>query len=426
MQVELKNALCSDYDVIIAGGGPAGCAAAIAAARMGAKALVLEASAALGGMATIGLVSKWAPFTDKQKLIYRSIPIEIIRRYKQAAGIDENKWDWIDISPEDLKIVYDDMLSEAGADVMFQSQVCDAAVKDGNIDSLVVSNKSGLTPYRAKIYIDCTGDADVAYFSGVKCEKGDEDNNIQPSSLCFAIVNVHMEKLDITLSSNPSDGLWAKVNNEGRFRLGCKHFIPAYFGNGTIIANAGHLFNVDSTDPKAVSQALARGRKIAQEYLEILKENLPDVFCDAFIIETSSVLGVRESRRIEGEYRLTMEDYLERKTFTDEISRNCYWIDCHSGPGTTRRNMVPPEKRHYSAGESHGIPWRCLVPKGIDNLLVAGRCISMERMVLSSVRVMPNCLAMGEAAGIGAALAAKQNTGVHAIDAREVIRNIGT
>ncbi len=423
MNIEIKNK-SKEYDVIVCGGGPAGCAAAISAARQGVKVLVIEAGSALGGMATLGLVSKWAPFTDKEKVIYRSIPLEIIKKYKAAADIPEDKWDWINISPEKLKIVYDDLLSEAGAEVLFESRVCDVVKNGQNIESVIVSNKSGLTPYKAHIYIDCTGDADVAFYSGVNCEIGDTDGAIQPASLCFAIANVHMDKVTEKLGSNPKDGFWARVKQSGRFKLGCKHFIPAVFGENTVIANAGHLFNIDSTNPEEVSNALIKGRKIAEEYLEILKEGMPEAFADAFIVCTSNTLGVRESRRIEGEYRLTMEDYIMRRSFPDDIGRNCYWLDCHAAPGTSKISKIAPEDRHYKPGESHGIPFRCLIPKGVDNLLVAGRSISMERMVLSSVRVMPNCLAMGEAAGIGAAITVKKNIGVHEIDYKEVVSYI--
>ena len=125
MQLQIRNSP-KEYDVIIAGGGPAGCAAAIAAARMGASTLVLEGGTCLGGMATGGLVSAWAPFTDKQKVIYRSIPVEILTRYKKRANIPESKWDWVHIDPEALKVVYDEMLAESGAKVLFSSTVCDA------------------------------------------------------------------------------------------------------------------------------------------------------------------------------------------------------------------------------------------------------------------------------------------------------------
>lgn len=417
MQLEIRNAV-REYDVIVVGGGPAGCAAAIAAARQGANTLIIETGSALGGMATLGLVSKWAPLSDKEKIIYRSVALEIVTRYKKKANIPDAKWDWIPLFPEDLKLVYDEMIEECGAKVIFESRVCDSVVKDGKIDTLIVANKNGLTPYKAKTYIDCTGDADVAAYSGVPFEMGDENGTVQPGSLCFIIGNVKLDRLEggKLPNSNPSDGIWARICRENKYPLVCKHFIPAVIGENTVFANAGHLFDVDSTDNEAVSAALVKGRRIAAEYLAALKEYMPEAFSDALIVATAPSYGTRESRRIRGEYTLTLEDYQGRRSFHDEIGRNCYWIDCHGAS----KSMSELVNRRFEKGESHGIPWRCMIPQGIDNLLVAGRSISMERVVLASVRVMPNCLAMGEAAGLGAAIAASKGIGVRAIDVKDV------
>lgn len=422
MQLTIKNPK-KHYDVIIVGGGPAGCAAAIAAGRMGVNVLVIETGTCLGGMATSGFVSKWAPMTDKEKLIYRSIPVEIVSRYKEAAGIAPEKWDWVPIYPETLKIVYDQMLAEAGVQVLFNSTVCDAVTEDSKIKALIVSNKKGLTPYTADAYIDCSGDADVAAFCGVKWEMGGEEGHLQPASLCFVIGNADLSKQTWpTLGSNPKDGLWAKVKAEGKYPNLFKHFIVAKQGNGLVWANAGHINGLDSTDPEAVSAAYAKGRALAQEYLAALKEYEPEAFKDAVIVSTAPAMGNRESRRIEGDYRITLEDYFARRSFPDEVCRNSYWLDCH-GKSSNGINIYAAENR-YGAGDSHGIPWRCMLPVGVENLLVAGRTVSMERMALASIRVMPNCLGMGEAAGIGAALASKKKAGIRQIDPQEILSYI--
>jgi len=140
-------------------------------------------------------------------------------------------------------------------------------------------------------------------------------------------------------------------------------------------------------------------------------------------VETAPLLGVRESRRIKGEYTLTVEDYFARRSFSDEIARNSYWLDCHPS-GKNKSSFKPNPEDGYKKGDSHGIPFRCLIPQSVDNLLVAGRCISVERIVLASTRVMPNCLATGEAAGVGAALAIKKNTEIHNIDGADVQKYI--
>ncbi len=418
MEITITNNL-QCFDVIVVGGGPAGCSAAISAARCGAKTLLIEATGALGGMATMGLVSTFAPFTDKKKLIYRSIPLEVLTRYKQKVNIPQDSWDWINIDAEALKLVYDEMVTEAGASVLFGSTVCHSVVKDGNVKCLMVTNKAGITPYQAKIYIDCTGDGDVAAFSGVPFWKGDNDGTLQPASLCFVIAGVRTEHLPNEISSNPKQGLWADIINDGKYPLICKHFIPAVVGD-CIFANAGHLYDLDATDPNAVSKAYVSGRKIAEQYLLALREYLPKAFEKAKIVSTAPIMGVRESRRIQGEYCITVDDYLSRRSFADEIGRNCYWMDCH-GKNDAENNQFEESKiDRYEPGESHGLPFRCMIPKNIDNLLVAGRCVSMERMALASIRVMPNCMAFGEAAGIGAALAAKKGCGVRDVDVTQV------
>ncbi len=416
MEITIRNPE-QQYDVIIAGGGPAGCAAAIAAARQGAKTLVIEAASCLGGMATAGLVSKWAPMDDQEKVIYRSIAYEVVDRYKKRAGIPEEKWRWINLYPEELKRVYDDMFDECGAKALFCSRVVDAQVEDGKIARLIVANKAGLTAYTAHTYIDCTGDADVAAFAGVPFEMGDEEGNVQASSLCFIIANFdYSKRKHKVLSSNPKEGLWATIRREKKYPRLAKHFIPAYRGNGVIFANAGHLKGLDSTDPEAVSAALAEGRRIAEDCLAALKEYEPEAFENACLVATAPSIGIRESRRIKGDYCLTLQDYLARRSFEDEICRNSYWLDCHG----KSKAMEGLDIKQYGPGDSHGIPFRCMIPVGIENLLVAGRSISMERTALAAVRVMPNCLGMGEAAGIAAAIAARDGLTTRQVDIKKV------
>lgn len=421
----MKGLFCenisNEYDIIVCGGGPAGCCAAISASRMGMKTLLIEATSALGGMGTTGMVSAFAPFTDGEKVIYRSLPIEILTRYKKRINIPEYMWDWIRLSPEDLKRVYDDTVVESGADVLFQSTVCSAETENGRIKQIYVANKSGITAFRAKVFIDCTGDGDLAAFSGVPFEIG-QDGEVQSSSLCFAISNVHTDKLKTKINSNYDDGIWPKIIADGKYPLISRHFIPVFFGD-TLIVNGGHLRPLNPSDIKGISRSYMLGRKTAEQYHKALKEYLPDAFRDSYLAETAPLMGVRESRRIKGKYTLTLEDYVSRRSFSDEIARNSYWLDCHPSGNEEKTIQVNPDD-NYKKGDSHGIPFRCLIPENISNLLVAGRCISVERIVLSSTRVMPNCLATGEAAGIAAALAIKENTDVCNISGEQVMEII--
>lgn len=422
MRIEIKNPV-QTHEIIIVGGGPAGCAAAIAAGRMGRDVLVIDGSTALGGMATMGMVSRMNPYTDKEKVIYRDIPVEILDRYKAKMGMDPDLYFKVPISPEDMKVVLDEMLAEAGVKVLFATQIAAVETKEnGDIDCLIAANKAGLTPYRAKIYLDCTGDGDVAAWAGVPFDKGDEDGRLQPCSLCFSIVGLKGDPTPKELNGG-KETLWSRIVADGKYPMIFNHFVPVIFGT-TLYANAGHLFDVDSTDPESVSAAYAYGRKLAEQYLLALKEYRPDVFSDALIGSTAPLLGVRESRRIHGEYTFSVDDYLARRSFDDEIGRNANWMDCHGGRKKTSEKNATLGRVRYEPGESHGIPWRCLVPKGIDNLIVAGRCISAERMANATLRVMPNCLATGEAAGIGAAIACEKGVGVHAVDPKEIQNNI--
>ena len=253
--------------------------------------------------------------------------------------------------------------------------------------------------------------ADVAAWAGASFKKGGEDGVVQSSTLCFSFANVdsyHYNLIGPSLHTSNKNSPIYDVIKSGKYPLIDKHFNSNLIGPDVVQFNAGHIDNIDSTDPWATTRAMATGRQIAEQYLEALKEVRPKAFGSAFVVKTASLLGVRDSRRIEGDYTFTFQDWLERKTFEDEIGRNCYYIDVHK-PGH--------KETRYKKGESHGIPYRCLTPKGLKNLLVAGRCISTDEEAFGSLRVMPPCLVTGEAAGMAAVHAIKQTRNdVHKID----------
>jgi len=413
--------LNEQYEIIIAGGGPSGCSAAIAAGRAGAKVLLIEQSSYLGGMGTGGLVPTWCPFTDGEKVIYKGIAFEVLENSKKSiAHIPETSYSWVPIDAEKLKIVYDELVSQAGVDIMFNTMLSAVCTDDnGNVESIVVSNKSGLTAYKAKVFIDCTGDADLAVWAGASYTKGDEkDGVLQPGTLCFLLANVddygfkHGQWLN---GENKNSPVYDMINSEKYPLVKDSHMCSTLIGPGVVGLNAQHV-TVDGTDPISVSKALIEGRQISQQVKEGLAEFMPKAFANSFVALSAPALGIRETRNIEGEYTLTLDDYAERKIFDDEICRNSYFIDVHSG-------VVDPEyiaSIKYKKGESHGIPYRCLLPKGLNNVIVAGRSISCERMVQGSVRVMPVCLAMGEGAGTAAAMAVKVGCSVKDIDTNEL------
>ncbi|SEU26308.1 FAD-dependent oxidoreductase [Paenibacillus sp. NFR01] len=422
----------TDFDVIVVGGGPAGCTAAAAAAREGARTLLIEATGSLGGMGTSGLVPAWCPFSDKQKIVYRGLAEKVFETLKaQMPHVRPDALDWVPIEPEKLKRVYDDLVTEAGASVLFLTTLADVERdEDGNVTAIVVLNKGGLQAFRANVYVDCTGDGDVAAWAGAEYEKGDETTGeLQPATHCFVLGNVddyaylNGPKLH---AENPDSPIHEAFRSGDYPGIPDTHLCNNQIAPQAVGFNAGHLWGVDNTDTFTVSQAMMEGRRMAEAYRDMLADVHPAAFGNAFVMSTGTLIGTRESRRIIGDYILTAEDYIERRSFTDEICRNSYFLDIHgnkkeqqSGTGSSLAITL------YGPGESHGIPYRCLTPKGLRNVLVAGRSISCDRQVLGSVRVMPVCLAMGEAAGLAAALASKQaESDVHAVDIAELRRRL--
>lgn len=425
LDLHLKLPCHDQYDVIVVGGGPAGCTAAAAAAREGAKTLLIEASGSLGGSGTNALVPAWCPFSDKQKIIYCGLAERIFSLAKeQMAHVASDALDWVPIDPERLKRVYDTVVSEAGADILFHTVLSHVQTRDGNVDAIVTTNKAGMKAWRAKVFIDCTGDADLVAWAGGQFHKGDkEGGGLMPATHCFILSHVD-EK--IYLASPPlhlpvPDNPIFKILESGKYPLITDaHCCQNLIGPGTVGFDAGHLFGVDNTDPQSTSQALIDGRRMAEQFCAALREFHP-AFRDAFLVATGAQVGIRETRRIVGDYTLTLDDYVTRRSFPDEICRNSYYIDIHWAKEEAAKDLHQWEKweKHtirYGPGESHGLPYRCLVPAGLRNVLAAGRCISAEKTVQGSVRVMPVCLAMGEAAGVAAGLALGQGGDTHHVD----------
>ena len=426
--------LNDEYDVIVAGGGPAGCAAAVSAARNGAKVFLIEQSACLGGMGVIGLVPAWTPFSDGEQIVYRSIAEEVFNALKSEMTdvVKSDEVQWVPIHAEKLKMIYDRLVCGSGAHVLFNTFIAGVDAENGNINAIIAANKSGLSAYKAKVYIDCTGDADIAAWAGCDFSKGNEDGSLQSCTLCFEIANVNMKAyhaIPNQHSANPDSVIYDIVQSKKYPLITEAHMCLNPIGNGVIGFNAGHIY-ADNTKPEEVSDGLILGRKMAVELHGALKEALPDVFGESHIVLTAPALGVRETRRIHGDYTLTFDDYVARRSFADEIGRNCYYVDVHRSKFETenRSDAVESKPHHYGKGESHGIPYRCLIPQKTNNLLVAGRCISTDRPVQGSTRVMPTCLVTGEAAGLAASMAASGDGFVRNVDTdklRDILKSRG-
>ena len=425
--------LCDDYEVIVVGGGPAGCAAAIASARRGAKTLLVEATGCLGGMGTQGLVPAWCPFSDQEKIVYRGIAEEIFLASRAVLpNAEKAGLDWVPINPEQLKRIYDEKVCGSGASVLFHTTLSAVEAENGEVQALIFSNKRGLSAYRAKVYIDCTGDGDLSAWAGAEVLALEEGEGYQMATHCFEVSNVDADAYksgEWLHAHNPNSPIH-KIVASGRYDIPDKHMCNNEVYPGTVGFNAGHLDNVNGIDPEGLSNAMLRGRRLAHEIHRALVDYHPSAFAQSHVSLTAPLMGIRESRRILGDYCITREDYIERRSFSDEICRNSYYLDVHrtkfeQEPESDDALTYAKKTHQYGKGESHGIPYRCLTPKGLSNVLIAGRNVSADRSIHGSIRVMPVCLCMGEAAGKAAALAKDMpRVDVHSIDVGELRRQI--
>jgi hypothetical protein len=410
-----------EVDIFIAGGGPAGVAAGVTAARQGQSVFLAEGHTCFGGMGTAALVPVFLYFTDGVHFLAAGIGEEIYHSMRSRTHLYlDNAASVVNINSETLKRVYDDLVLESGLDFSFQTRIIGLQMDGKRATHAICSAKSGLFAVKARVFVDATGDGDLAAWAGAPFEKGDISGQMMPGSLCSLWGDIQWEQAHKTAISQGhfletafADGVFSihDLHLPGIFQVG-KHV-----GCGNLV----HTFGVDSTDEASVTRALVQARKTMSEYEHYYKNYLTG-FENMELVTTGALLGIRESRRILGDYVLNVEDFKNRAVFPDEIGRYCYPVDVHPAvPNKDTYAQFDQEYRRqyvYKKGESYGIPYRCLTPQGLDNILVAGRCISVDRIILGSIRVMPGCYITGQAAGMAASLAAKNN-----ITTREV--NIG-
>lgn len=409
-----------DVDVMVIGGGPAGCAAAIAAARQGARVLLVEGQACLGGLGTAGMVPAFMTFGDGVNFLAAGLGRELLERMWAIGGVTQGTGMSYAIRAEALKRAYDDMLTEAGVTILLMTQLAAVETRPGGIDYCVLSAKRGMYAARARVYIDCTGDGDLAQWSGAPCEKGDAQGRTMPGTLCAL-----WSDIDFTQRTQSDGARIEEAYNDGVFEKLDLHFSGMYqIAEHVGGSNTGHAFGVDGTDETSLTEALIYSRRLYAQIERYYKGYVPG-FKNMQLVATASLFGIRESRRLVGEYVLTTADYLARATFDDEIGRYCYNVDIH--PVDNSKESFGDFKREFEGkrlkpGESYGIPYRALLPRRVDNLLVAGRCISTDRTMQSSTRVMPGCYITGQAAGVAAGLCARQGQLPHDVDPRAIQR----
>lgn len=425
-------------DVLVVGGGPAGIAAAVCSARHGARTILAERNGYLGGMATAGLVGPFMTATTPkgEKQLIRGFFDEFVRTMEAQKGAihpskaqigsfssyrDRGHYGMTTFDPEVMKRVAETTCRAAGVELRYHLLFVKAEVSGGCIAAAYFATKAGIWKIEARNFVDCTGDGDVAFSAGVPTVYGDGNGDVQASSLFFRIRGVDKAKMDAhdaecRARKDRNTRFYAKeikaARAAGEFPI-WRNKVEVYEGmDGNWIVNMGQSDGVNGTDPKQVTDAEITGREQARIIVAFLRKYVKG--CEnCELAQSADQLGVRESRRIVGEYVLTDEDVKNSVRFPDSVFCCANHMDIH------RKGYVEYVTRKTDA--PYFIPYRSLVASGVANLLVAGRCASAERPVMAAIRVMPPCFAMGQAAGTAAALSVKNDVVPKQLPAGELV-----
>jgi len=395
----------TDVDVAVVGAGSAGATAAIAAARTGARTLLVERMGFLGGTSTAVLDTFYAFFTpgEQPRKVVSGIPDDVVARLRDEDAAFERPNTYgagtgITYDPEVLKRVWDDLVLEAGAGVLLHAVLTGVELDDARqVVGLRVWTRGGPRGIRARCVVDASGDAEVCHLAGAPYENAAQAGVVQSLSTVFRLANVDVARAEAV----PKKELWELMREaaeSGRYALprleGSVHRTPQ---RGVMMALVTRVPDVDATDPDALTRAEIEGRRQSAEYARFFRENVPG-YENAVLVSTSPAIGVRESRRIVGETVLTGEDVVGARSFPDQIARCGAPIEDHHAGSDTRWQYLPE-------GATYGIPWRALLPLDVEGVVVTGRCFSATHDAHASARSMATCMAMGQAAGTAAALA---------------------
>lgn len=424
----IESPILTSCEVLVVGGGPAGSSAAITAARQGVRTLLIEKNGFLGGNLTAaGIDTIYGLYTvgeNSQKII-GGISDEITGRLKSQNSCYERENTYgagtgLTFATENMKLVLEDMVREAKSNLYYHSVSPQAWIDENQLKGCIIASKSGIFKIAAEVIIDTTGDADIIASAGGAFEKSFDKGKVQSCTAVFFMANVDFQKA----KAFGKKAMWEAMrlaNQSGEFKLprieGSFHETP---NPGMIEANMTRIPDVDTTDFKAVSKAESEGRSQVHQYVDFLKKYIPG-FEKSYLVQSGSQLGMREGRRIIGDYILTKTDVLEGKKFNDAITRCGQPIeDHHEGKDTIW--VYIKENGYYD------IPYRCLIPGNLTNVLTAGRCLSATHDGHASARSSGTAFSMGQAAGMAAAMALNTNNDVRKINVdvlRQKLKKIG-
>ncbi len=405
-----------NYDVIVAGSGPAGVAAAVTAGRNGMKTLLIESCGRVGGISTSGMMSH---FTGS---VGNKIYWEILRRAAEKNFFNSGNITTA-IDPEMLTITYIEMLEEAGTDILLYTSVFDVLMKEKRVTGVVCLNKSGFAAYNSKVLIDATGDGDAAYKSGAEFVTGREsDGRMQPATLMFKVAGVDMNRAVFPRSFET-----LVPTGRGELQALAKEILPYPAGHvllyhstipGIVTCNMTNAIDIDGTKAEDMTRAELICRKQIPAIISFLREYAPG-YENCYAISSASLIGIRETRHFIGVKTLTEKDVAEAVQYDDYAVYDAHFnFDVHNMTGSGLDETGCQEK--FTQTKGYTIPYGCLVPKKIDGLLLAGRNISGTHMAHSSYRAMPICSGMGEAAGAAASIAVKKNIEPRQVDPAEI------
>lgn len=442
----------SRVDVVVCGGGSSGMTAALAAAGMGASVTLVETYGFLGGVNTISGVNGiggWQHDLDGRPLIggwAKKIMQELAARGGADAALVEKTFQpvlnrptykegnigcyWINSNPELMKITLDDMMEAAGVELLYHANAV-APIMEGELcRGVYVESKSGRQAVLSKVVIDCTGDADIAARAGCEWKLGESENGaMQPMSMIYTVggygnrykLNYDLDNMELDVPEEIRGryrGAIAKARENGDIRYNPNDIFCAATpvnpkGPSICSCNFTRVQGLSPVDVDQMTKAEIDGRKQVLEGIQFMAKYM-DQCEDVFLISIPSQIGVRESRRIVGEYILTAEDIQSGARFDDGITRGIYLIDTHNKTEVGKPSRLTLLKQPYD------IPYRCMLPRGVENIIVAGKTISGDEVAISSYRIMATCMALGEAAGLAAALTVKHDGTPRTVDTKEL------